>query len=181
MPHSALAAVLALQFTLAGAADDLSVGVDRAGPSFRIQASATVSAPARLVWDVLTDYANLARFIPGIASSVVHLRAGSRVLLEQQGEARFMWFSYPIDVRLEVMESPHDWITSRGVGGNLRRMNGRYDLRPAPGATLLRYRGELEPDFELPFIIGTLAVRTMAEEQFAAMVAEIERRAASSR
>lgn len=181
MPRSAIAAVLALQVTLAGAADDVAVDVDRSATSFRVQAAATVAAPPALVWEVLTDYANLPRFIPGLASSVVHLRAGNRVLLEQQGAAQFLWFSYPIDVRLEVMESPQEWITSRNVGGNLRRMAGRYELRPAPGGTLLRYSGELEPDFELPFIIGTLAVRAMAEKQFAAMVAEIERRAAESR
>lgn len=181
MPHSVLAAAVALQLGAAVAANDVSVDVDRSGPSFRVQAAATVAAPAALVWEVLTDYANLARFIPGLSSSVVHLRDGKRVLLEQQGQARFLWFSYPIDVRLEVMESPRDWITSRNVGGNLRRMTGRYDLQPVRGATLLHYRGELEPDFELPFIIGTLAVRIMVEQQFAAMVAEIERRAATSR
>jgi hypothetical protein len=44
-----------------------------------------------------------------------------------------------------------------------------------------RYSGELEPGFGLPPIIGTLAVRTMVEQQFGAMVAEIERRAGSTR
>jgi hypothetical protein len=66
-------------------------------------------------------------------------------------------------------------------------MNGRYELQPAlpkPGAeggrggVLLRYEGEMEPSFELPPVIGLVAVRSMVEQQFTAMVAEIERRAA---
>lgn len=169
--------MLALHLLAAGAAEDLAVEVERGGPVFRVRAAATVAAPAERVWEVLTDYANLARFVPGLSSSVVHLREGNRVLLEQKGEARFLIFSYPIDVHLEVRESPGSSIVSRGVGGNLRRMSGRYDLENAGGAVLLRYSGELEPDFELPPLIGTLAVRSMVEEQFAAMVAEIERRA----
>jgi hypothetical protein len=90
-------------------------------------------------------------------------------------------FSYPIEVRLEVLESPTDSIVSRAIEGNLKRMNGRYELRNSGGGVQLRYSGELEPGFGLPPIIGTLAVRTMVEQQFGAMVAEIERRAGSTR
>jgi carbon monoxide dehydrogenase subunit G len=176
-PSKLLVAVLVLHAVIAGAADDLSVDVKRNGHSFAVRAAATVAAPVAMVWEVLTDYDHLARFIPGLSSSAVQLREANRVLVEQKGEARFLVFSYPIEVRLEVLESPSDSITSLGVGGNLKRMTGRYELRSGMGGVLLRYTGELEPDFELPPIIGTLAVRTMVEEQFAAMVAEIERRA----
>ena len=176
-----LAAIFALQIAVAGAADDLSIDVDRNVRTFAVRAEATVVARVSTVWEVLTDYDNLPRFIPGLSVSAVQRRAGNRVLLEQKGEARFLVFSYPIEVRLEVLESPSDSITSRGVGGNLKRMSGRYDLASARGGVLLRYTGEFEPDFGLPPIIGTLAVRTMVEEQFAAIVAEIERRASLPR
>jgi carbon monoxide dehydrogenase subunit G len=158
-------------------AEDLAIQVERKGSSFAVRAAATIAAPVSMVWEVLTDYDNLARFIPGISKSNVQLRVANRVRVEQQGEARFLVFSYPIEVHLEVIESPSASISSRVVGGNLKRMSGRYDLQNAPGGILLRYTGELEPDFQLPPVIGTLAVRTMVEEQFAAMVAEIERRA----
>jgi carbon monoxide dehydrogenase subunit G len=180
-PSKLLVAVLALHVVVAAAADDLFVDVDRNGRSFAVRAQATVAAPVATVWEVLTDYDNLARFIPGLSRSAVQLRAANRVLVEQKGEARFLVFSYPIEVRLEVLESPSDSISSRGVGGNLKRMSGRYDLHSASGGVVLRYTGELEPDFDLPPVIGTLAVRTMVEEQFAAMVAEIERRAARAK
>jgi carbon monoxide dehydrogenase subunit G len=173
--------MLALQIVVAHAAEDFAIDVGRQGARFSIGASATVAAPPRVVWEVLTDYDNLARFIPGLASSKVELRAGQRVVVEQKGAARFLFFSYPIDVRLEVLESPAAWISSRSIGGNLRRMTGRYELEAAPGGSVLRYSGELEPAFELPPVIGALAVRLMVEQQFAALVAEIERRAPPGR
>jgi carbon monoxide dehydrogenase subunit G len=180
-PAKLLVAVLALHVVVASAADDLSVDVDRNGRSFAVRAAATVAAPVATVWEVLTDYDNLARFIPGLSRSAVQLRATDRVLVEQKGEARFLVFFYPIEVLLEVRESPSDSITSRRVGGNLKRMTGRYELQGASGGIRLRYTGELEPDFDLPPVIGTLAVRTMVEEQFAAMVAEIERRTSAGK
>ena len=170
-------ALLALQIAVAAAADDLYVDVDRNGRTFAVRAEATVAAPVSMVWEVLTDYDNLARFIPGLSVSSVNRRSGNRVQVEQKGEARFLFFSYPIEVVLEVLESPSSSISSRAVGGNLRRMSGRYDLKSTGGGSLLRYSGELEPDFGLPPVVGTLAVRAMVEAQFGAMVAEIERRA----
>lgn len=176
-----LAALFTLQAAVASGADDLWVDVDRNGTSFDVHAVATVLAPIATVWQVLTDYDNLARFIPGLSRSAVQARSANRVVVEQKGEARFLVFSYPIEVQLEVVESPTDSIVSRAIEGNLKRMSGRYELRSSGGGIQLRYTGELEPGFDLPPIVGTLAVRTMVEEQFAAMVAEIERRAAAAR
>jgi len=168
------------------AADDVSIDAERRGDTIEIRARALIAAPAALVWQVLTDYERLPGFIPGLAKSVIRERQGNRLVVEQTGEARFLLFSFPIEVRYEVVESPPSAISSRAIGGNLRRMNGRYVLQPAPagaaggeGAVLLRYDGEMEPSFDVPSFIGLVAVRSMVEQQFTAMVAEIERRAAA--
>jgi carbon monoxide dehydrogenase subunit G len=173
--------LLACQSAVAAGADDMQVRVERHGTTFRVQAAATVAAAPATVWGVLTDYDHLSEFIPGLTSSVTRLRSGDRALVEQRGEARFFFFAFPIDVRLEVSEWPGQSISSRAVGGNLKHMTGRYDIERSGGAVVVRYRGELEPVFALPRFIGALAVRSMAEEQFAAMVAEMERRAAGAR
>jgi carbon monoxide dehydrogenase subunit G len=163
------------------AADDLVVEAERRGEAVEVRARATIAAPVPLVWRVLTDYEDLPRFIPGIAKSIVRQRDGNRLLVEHTGEARFLFFSFPIEVTLEVTESPVEWVTSRAVGGNVRRMNARYDLSAdgASGTVVLRYYGLIEPDFALPPLIGVAAMRRTVEEQFTAMVGEIERRAAT--
>jgi len=181
-------ALLAAAYAAPGsAADDVSIEAERRGHSVEVHARARIAAPQALVWEVLTDYERLPSFIPGLAKSVVRQRQGNRLVIEQTGEARFLVFSFPIDVRYEVIESPPDWISSRAVSGNLRRMNGRYELQPGPAragtpasrSLMLRYEGEIEPNFALPPLIGLVALRSMVEHQFTAMVAEIERRAAA--
>jgi ribosome-associated toxin RatA of RatAB toxin-antitoxin module len=174
-----VAVLLAAQAAPGRAADEFSVEAERRGERVDVRARAVIAAPPAVVWEVLTDYEHLPRFVPGIAKSVVRLREGSRVLVDQSGEARFLFFSIPIEVQLEVIERPPQSISSRAIGGNVRHMSGRYDIQPDAqrGAVLLRYLGQIEPDFELPPLIGVVALRNTAEEQFAAMVAEIERRA----
>jgi carbon monoxide dehydrogenase subunit G len=178
-----LAAALFLWAALAPAhaAEDLVVEAQRQGESVEVRARAMVAATPALVWEVLTDYERLAQFIPGISRSVVRQRDGNRVVVEQSGEARFLLFSFPIEVRLEVTEGAPDWIVSRAVGGNLRRMNGRYDIKADATRNIssVRYQGAIEPAFGLPPLVGVAAMRGMVEEQFTAMVAEIERRAAA--
>jgi ribosome-associated toxin RatA of RatAB toxin-antitoxin module len=176
---AALALLMAAHAAPGLAAEDVLVEAQRAGEGVEVRARALIAAPQPLVWEVLTNYERLPSFIPGIAKSVVRSRQGARVTVDQSGEATFLLFSFPIDIRLEVTEGAPDWVASRAVSGNLRRMNGRYDIQPdARGGVLLRYSGVIEPDFELPPLIGAAALRSMVEQQFTAMVAEIERRAA---
>jgi ribosome-associated toxin RatA of RatAB toxin-antitoxin module len=177
-----VAVALLVAAQVAYPADDLVVEAWRRGGSIEVRARATLAAPAPLVWQVLTDYETLPRFIPGISKSLVRARQGNHLTIEQSGEARFFVFSFPIEVTLEVLESPSEWISSRAVSGNVRRMNGRYELTPdSRGSVQLRYSGLIEPAFDLPPLIGAAALRSTVEEQFTAMVAEIERRAAAGR
>ena len=184
MPSWSLCLLGLLFFALpvaAGGAEDVVVEAHRQGERVSVRAHAVLFAPAPIAWRVLTDYERLPAFIPGLSKSSVRSREGNQLLVEQSGEARFFIFSFPIEVRLEVIESPPHAVSSRTLGGNLRRMDGRYELVPdaARGTVVLRYSGEIEPDFALPPIIGLAALRHMVEEQFTAMVAEIERRAAT--
>ncbi len=183
-----MGAALLVAAGVAHAAEDVSVEAVRRGDSIDVEARATIAAPLELIWRTLSDYEGLPAFIPGMARSVVRQRAGARVVVEQSGEARFLFFSFPIEVQLEVFETPPQRITSRAIAGNLKRMTGRYDIvAVAQGAGVpaprfqLRYAGSIEPQFELPPLIGVAAMRGMVDDQFVAMVAEIERRAAAGR
>jgi ribosome-associated toxin RatA of RatAB toxin-antitoxin module len=188
MRSAALVLLAAAPAAAALAADGVHVEAERVGDSVEVRAHALLAAPAALVWQVLTDYERLPGFIPGIAKSVVRGRHGNELTLEQTGEARFLVFSFPIEVTYEVVESPPASVASHAIAGNLKRMNGRYDIQTqaqgeaASGHSLvlLRYSGVIEPDFNLPPLVGTAALRGMADEQFTAMVAEIERRAAAA-
>src|SRR3981189_457808 len=86
-------------------AGDVLVEAERAGEGVEVRARALIAAPRPLVWEGLTNYERLPSFIPGIAKSVVRSRNGAAVVVDQSGEATYLVFTFPIEVRLEVTES----------------------------------------------------------------------------
>jgi hypothetical protein len=80
-----------------------------------------------------------------------------------------------MDVRLAVTEYPYERVVSRSVSGNFREMQNAYTLEMRSGEVRLRYSGHMVPDFYVPPLIGTLALRHSVESTFRALVYEMER------
>lgn len=176
MPASSLL-LPALLFLLGPAwAAEVVVHVTRSGELLEVQATAEFRGEMHRTWEVLTGYERYAEFIPEMHVSRVVSREGSRVEVEQKGEARILFVGFPIDVRLSVVEYPRERIVSRATGGNFREMLGEYRLEEARGRMKLHYSGRLVPDFIVPPVIGTLIFRHNIETTFRALVDEIERR-----
>jgi ribosome-associated toxin RatA of RatAB toxin-antitoxin module len=175
-----LLASLAMLMPLAAAqgASDLDVQAERKGDLIEVLAQAIVHAPPAIVWATLTDYERLPEFIPGIDTSRVLERDGHRITVAQTGQARFMFLSLPIVVTLESTEYPPHVVEVRRIAGTLRHLQGRYEVTPLSGnRVLLRWRGSLSHELDLPPLIGTTLTRLSIKDQFAGMVREIERRA----
>jgi len=157
---------------------DISVVATARDAAVEVTAHAVVRAPAELIWQTLTDYEHLSRFVPGIASSRVVSRQGTQLIIEQRGGARLWFFSYPIRVVLASRERPYEGIEVHLLQGNLRRLDGGYRIEPRPdGSTELTWSGLIEPETPLPAFIRTSLMRTNIADQFAGLVREIERRA----
>lgn len=149
----------------------------RKGEFIEVRAHATVDASLPVIWSTLTDYERLPEFIPGLRKSKVTSRRGDTVVVEQSGEARFLIFTFPIDVTLEARERPPSSIQVRAIAGNLRHFEGGYRVEPAAGGGVeLRWAGRIIPDVSLPTLIGEVVMRMQIEDQFTGMVREIERR-----
>lgn len=176
------AALLLFWVTGAGAADDIEVEATRRGPAVEVRAHATVDAPLALVWSTLTDYNRLAEFIPGMHKSRILEWRGNEAIVEQVGEARFLFFTFPIEVTVSSTSRPPHAIDVRVLKGNLRRLDGGYRIEPSgDGRILLRWNGLIEPDALLPPLLGEAVMRSNIEDQFTGMVREIERREALRR
>jgi hypothetical protein len=93
----------ALLFTLAvapglvraAAAEAIETRIERQGEYITVSASALMQVDARIAWEVLSDYDNLARFIPDMTSSRAVSRSGNRVRVEQKGEFGFFFYKQP--------------------------------------------------------------------------------------
>lgn len=166
----------ALVIPALGHAADISVQTVRNGDSFEVEAAAEFEAEVPVAWDVLTDYDRLSEFIPGMHSSRVVSRSKGSVIVDQSGETRLLFFSFPMQVRLEVEEFPYERIVSRAIEGNFKELSGSYILEPRGRRLLLRYTGSMTPGFSIPPLIGTILVRNNVEKRFGAMVDEIMRR-----
>ncbi|HTP63434.1 MAG TPA: cyclase, partial [Burkholderiales bacterium] len=96
--------------------------------------------------------------------------------VEQSGEARFLFFSIPIEATLTSTERPPHAIEARLLRGNLKRLEGAYRIEPrADGRSLLSWRGVIQAE-TMPPLFGEMLLRVSIEDQFRGMVREIERR-----
>jgi len=155
---------------------EISLQATRHGDSFAVEAAAELEAEVTLAWEVLTDYDRLSEFIPGMHSSRIVSRSNRSVIVDQSGEARLLFFSFPIQVRLEIEEFPYERIVSRAIEGNFTELRGAYTLEVRGRRLLLYYTGSLTPNFSIPPLIGTILVRNTVGKRFGAMVDEIVRR-----
>lgn len=155
---------------------EVSVRAARDGEVLVIEASAEFEGDIAQTWRVLTDYDRLAEFIPNLRTSKVVARTGGEITVEQKGEARLLFFSYPVEVRLTITESPPAKVVSRAVSGNFREMSSVYALERREGRVRLTYSGRMVPDFFVPPLIGTWVLRHNVEVTFSALVDEMVRR-----
>lgn len=168
--------LLALFLAVAPArAADITVEITREGDVFNVQARAEFEGGITRTWQVLTDYARYAQYIPEVSESRVISRQGREVQVEQKGEARLLLVRFPIDVRLAITEHPRERIVSRAVAGSFREMRNAYSIEAVEGRILLRFVGRLVPDFYVPPVIGTLVIKSSIEAMFVSLVEEMER------
>jgi hypothetical protein len=174
--------------------DEVTVQVRRSGRRFEAEALLDLAADARTVWDTITDYAALPSFMPGIRSCRVVERkalpkAGERLVVEQQGEFRFLLFAQTMKVLLDIEHQPMRMAEAKAVHFDLglfkRRaidvFEGRYELRPhTPSRGVprvqLRYTAVIGLLLPPPPAIGSLAVRQNLAAQLQAVAAEVARR-----
>jgi hypothetical protein len=181
----ALAALLSASLP-AGAA---SFDVTRESNGFNVVASADIDADPTVAWDTVTDYEHLPHFVPAVLHVRVLARqsdgARQRLLVEQTGELRFLFFVQRIGVLLDVRHQPPTRVEARALPraaparddeASVTDFEGTYMLAPIAGGVRLDYRARFAPTFDLPPILGTLAVRQTMKRQFDALVAEIGRR-----
>lgn len=175
--------------------DELKIDVQRSGKTFRAEAEMHLPAALETVWETITDYDALPRFMPGIRACRVLEREAlgpgqERLVAEQHGEFRFMLFSQAMKVRLHIEHQHLRMAEAKAVRFELGLLGrkaidafeGRYDLVPtaarrgAPASVALRYRALIELHLPPPPAVGSLAVQKNLAAQLQAVREEVMRR-----
>jgi carbon monoxide dehydrogenase subunit G len=165
----------------ARAAEEVSVAATRRDDALEVVCWAMLDAPPDLIWQTLTDYDRLAEFIPGMRRSRLIERHGAVAVIEQSGDAGFLFLSFPLDVTLASTERPPHALEVKLLKGDLKRLDGAYRIEPQPdGRIRLTWSGIVEAQ-SMPPLLGELVMRANIADQFRGMVREIERRDARRR
>ena len=159
-----------------------AVNVQRDGDHFHVDAVMYTDVPQKIVWEVLTDFANLKRILSDVQVSDVIPGADDRHMsIRQVGVARFGPFSKKYDSTRDVVLVPQEQISATNVAGNVKAMHSVMTLSTEPSGTRLVYHADVEPGFWLPPLVGPAAVRDQTAEQFSALFAEMKKRDAAAR
>ena len=144
---------------------------------YQIRSSGTVKAAPAAVWRILTDYNHLADYLPNLKSTRVVSRDGDRVIVEQLGVARFLFFSQPIRLVVQVNERAPDRIDIGLIEGDMKVYRASWELSPLAGATGTRvvYTSTIVPKFHVPGIVGTSVVKRDVARMMAAALLRLER------
>ena len=99
------------------------------GGTRRLAVQLKSSIPAELFWDVLTDYAHLADFIPNLSSSELVMQDGETVRLQQVGSQQLLGMRFSAQVLLELREfKPDGVLRFQMLKGDFRRFEGSLSL-----------------------------------------------------
>ena len=98
------------------------------GDGHRYTGQILIPAPISMVWDVLTDYSQLAHFLPSVESSRVIETEGDRTVVEQVAVLRILMATLRSRICTENIETPQTKIDFRLIEGDLKMLKGCWNL-----------------------------------------------------
>lgn len=145
-----------------------------------IHAYVVTSAPQESMWQVLTDYENLPKIVPGMLESRLLGRENGEVLVRQAARVADV-LDLSAEVTLAVREEPPDRILFRCVAGDLKRMDGMWRLiNSTVSGVLVAYEVVIQPSAWVPCWIVKRRLHEEVPRQLHALANEAERRVSTS-
>ena len=157
------------------AAPQIDIRVEPGGVG--IHAITRVNADARPVWNTLTDYNRLARYVPGMTYSRLVSPPGARVkLLEQRGDGGLISLVIPDQVVFAIEEHPPAQIRFQSVSRGLTAVRGHWLIVGDQAPVQLGYRAQISSLLPPPPLLTDEYVRREIGLRLSALAREAERR-----
>ena len=133
--------------------------------TYTVTARFEVAQASSVVLAVLTDYADIPRFMPDVKKSVVIERTPGRLLVEQEAISKFMLFSKRVHLLLEVTETVDAIRFEDRCGKSFTSYAGSWrTIALDGGGTSVSYELVARPGFDVPeFILRRLLKRDSGE------------------
>lgn len=148
------------------------------GRQRQLSARVSIPHPVEQVWQILTDYDQLADFIPSLSVSrqIEHPQGGIRI--EQVGTQALLKLKFCARVVLDMVEHFPNQLDFQMVEGDFKTFRGSWILQPAAhGGTDLCYTVSVLPPRAMPIglierklksslLVNLTAIRQRADELF---------------
>jgi hypothetical protein len=157
---------------------DIIVHVQRAGAEVIVEVDCPVRAPVPLVWEVLTDYDNMANFVSDLQFSAIEHRNDNVLTVRQAGKVTRGLFTFAYNSVREVELVPLTEIRSRLISGDLKASAFTTRIVDLDGFVHIRNSGRYTPNFWVPPLVGPALIEGETRKHYAEIRAEILRRAA---
>jgi ribosome-associated toxin RatA of RatAB toxin-antitoxin module len=159
-----------------------TVSVREAGAgAYIVAASFEVPHPPSVAFDVLTDYANIPRFVPDVRRSIVLERDGGKTRVEQEAVSKFLMFSKTVHLRLAIVEEGGRISFVDECGRSFTRYAGSWHLTEESGFTRVVYELTAHPAFEVPDFLVARVLGRDAKDMIERLRSEMNRRASGTR
>jgi hypothetical protein len=159
-----------------GSEQDIVVHARKEGPEIIVDVDCPVRAPVRMVWDVLTDYDNMSRFISNLHYSGIQQRVANVLRVRQSGKATRGPLTIAFDNVREVELFPLTEVRSRLISGDLKASAFTTRLVDGDGVVHIVNSGRYTPKIWVPPLIGPALIEAETRKQFGEIRAEILRR-----
>lgn len=157
--------------------DDIVVDVRKDGPEISVDIDCPVSAPASIVWQVLTDYDHMAAFITNLDISRVQSRDKLKLEVYQKGKAKRGPLSFTFENVRAIKLHPEREIDSRLISGDMKASEFTTRIVDAGGPVVhIINSGHYTPSVWVPPVIGPALIAAEMRKQFGEIRAEILRR-----
>ena len=169
-------AAVALSTSAAVPDEDIVVHAKKEGPEIVVEVDCPVRAPLLAVWDVLTDYDNMSRFISNLQYSGIQGRVDNVLKVRQYGKATRGPLTITFDNVREVELRPLSEVRSRLISGDLKASVFTTRLVDVDGLVHIVNSGRYTPKMWVPPVIGPALIEAETRKQFGEIRTEILRR-----
>ncbi len=159
-------------------ADDIAVAVQKNGEEIVVHVDCPVRAPHAVVWEVLTDYDHMARFVTNLKVSELRGRDGDTLQVFQRGNAQRGLLSFSFENLREIHLLPQQEIRSRLISGTLKSSEFTTRVVDDGNEVHILNSGRFVPEVWVPPLIGPAVIEAETRKQFDEIRTEILRRSA---
>ena len=146
------------------------------GEKYVVKAQMFAPVSQAVAWDVLTDFQNMAGWVPNVKESIVVKPGDRQMTVEQHGTAKYGALSFQYVSVRDIVVTPQTTIQSTQVKGSMRRQQSLMTLSAEGEGTRMLYELELIPGLLASTVMSQDLLKHEIEEQFTAIIGEMVKR-----